>query len=212
MAKILTIINYGSGNLKSVYNAIEKTELCDEILISSDFEDLKRSTHAILPGVGAYNDCMTGLRNAKNLIDQIYEFSLKDQKPLLGICAGMQVLSDQGTENGECEGLRLIAGRVEAINKDENFDHNLKIPQIGWNNLRVVNKNPIVKNIEDGQDVYFANSFRFVVKNQEDLVAKARYSCDITAIVAKDNIFGIQFHPEKSGQIGIDILKNFINL
>ena len=212
MKKVLTIINYGSGNLRSVYNAIEKTGLCDEILISSDFDDLKRSTHAILPGVGAYNDCMDGLNKSQGLINHIYEFALEKKKPFLGICAGMQVLSDFGTENGECEGLGLIKGRVEAINIDENFDNKLKIPQIGWNNMQLIKESEIVAGVADNQDVYFANSFRFLVTDKESLIAKADYSCDVAAIVANDNIFGIQFHPEKSDQVGLQLIKNFIEL
>lgn len=212
MTKILTIIDYGSGNLRSVYNAVEKTGLCDEILISNNFSDLKRSSHAILPGVGAYNDCMSGLKRATGLIDQINEFAINDKKPFLGICAGMQVLSDWGTENGECQGLGLIKGRVEAINKDRGFDRNLKIPQIGWNNIELIRYNDIVFGVNNGQDVYFANSYRFIVENDDDLVASANYSCDVAAIINKDNIFGIQFHPEKSAEVGINILKNFIKL
>ncbi len=212
MMKRLVIIDYGSGNLRSVYNAFEKTGLCDDIVISNDVKDLGGATHALLPGVGAYNDCMSGLRSSEGLIDQIYEFALNDKRPLLGICAGMQVLSDFGTENGECQGLGLINGHVEAINQGADFDQKLKIPQIGWNNLRLIKENDIVNGVVNDQDVYFANSFRFLVANEQDLVAKTNYGCDVAAIVAKDNIFGIQFHPEKSAEIGINILKNFINL
>ncbi len=205
------VIDYGSGNLKSVYNAIVNLGLCDKVLISRDARDLGDASHIILPGVGAFADCMDGLSKEENMIDELQKQVLVNKKPFLGICVGMQVMGDIGYEKGATNGLGFIAGEVRDIAHGEGFDeHKYKIPQIGWNNLQVKKSHFIFDGVEEDADVYFANSYRFIAQNKEDVLASVDYGCEVAAAIAKDNILGIQFHPEKSGEVGLKFLRNFI--
>ncbi len=206
----LTIIDYGAGNVESVFNALKTVSSNNdiEIIISNKISDLKSSNYFLLPGVGAFGDCMQGLRNIEGFVSELRNQVLNFKKPFLAICVGMQVLASIGFENGEHQGLNFINGRVEKI-----IEPNLKVPHMGWNNLVVKNnKHPILKNIGNGNDFYFANSFHFICQNDNNLLAYAEYgNTKISAVIVKDNIVGAQFHPEKSGEIGLQFLNNFLN-
>ena len=155
----------------------------------------------ILPGVGAFPKCMEALRRGG--MDQEILTQAKRGKPLLGICLGMQMLMDSSTELGFSRGLGLIPGTVERIPTD------LKLPHIGWNSLKIVNGNPMTKGLSDGDYVYFVHSFCAETTNREDLALTTDYGTEVAAMVAKGNVFGCQFHPEKSGDVGLIMLKNF---
>lgn len=206
----VAIIDYGSGNLKSVYNAIATLNICKKITITDNIDEIAQASHIILPGVGAFADCMEGLKSRSGVIEQITKQAIEQKKPLLGICVGMQILADSGQENGFNLGLGFIAGEVQPIAESENFDKSYKIPQIGWNNLEFKKKHAILEGVDENCDVYFANSYRFVAKDEKSVIASVNYGCEIGAIIAKENILGIQFHPEKSGEIGLKFLRNFI--
>ncbi len=209
----LAIIDYGSGNLKSVYNAFVNLNIFKEVFVCQDRGDLDEASHIVLPGVGAFADCMEGLHKKVGLITELKNQILTAKKPFLGICVGMQVMADFGYENETSKGLGLISGQVESITKASDFDQNkYKIPQIGWNNLEKISEHQVLSGVQEGDDVYFANSYRFIVKNDNNVIAKVDYGCQVNAIIAQDNLLGIQFHPEKSGEVGLKILKNFVNL
>ena len=206
----IVIIDYGAGNIKSVKNAVEK--ILEEknlpnssVIISSKKSDIENSTHLILPGVGAFGDCVQGLEK-NELISEIKKQALTNKKPFLGVCVGMQVMADFGYEDGKYEGLGLISGEVKKIDSQNNL---LKIPHMGWNNIEILqNNHKILQNISSDEHFYFANSYHFIAKNKDELVAEVFYGQKITAIIAKENILGIQFHPEKSGEVGLEILQN----
>ena len=204
----ICIIDYGAGNVASVYNAIKLIASDYQIVISSDHQDIKSASHLILPGVGAFGDCMTGIKNNQQSLIEIRTQAIKEKKPFLGICVGMQVLASVGFENGEHQGLNFINGRVEKLKGE-----NLKIPHMGWNELLIKNnKHPLLKNIDQGEHFYFANSYHFICQNENNVLAQVQYGDNkINAIIAKDNIVGAQFHPEKSAEKGLEFLKNFIN-
>lgn len=204
----IVIIDYGAGNVKSVFNALKKIDnLCD-VIISSDLADIKSANYFILPGVGAFGDCMNSLKSVEGLLSELRNQVLNYKKPFLGICVGMQVLASIGLENGEHHGLGLINGRVEKIPAE----NGLKIPQMGWNSLKIKSINhPIVLEIAQDEDFYFANSYHFICQNENNVIGYVDYGIKINAIIAKDNIIGAQFHPEKSGKAGLKFLKNFID-
>ncbi len=216
------IIDYGSGNLQSVVGALATLGADHEILISDRPEILKTATHLILPGVSSFADCMQGLKAVEGLSEMLHRQVMIEKKPLLGICVGMQVLASKGYENGEMAGLGFIDGKVvkiEATNdlaKDDLGKNSagLKIPHMGWNELIVrleQASHPILKGIKTGDHVYFANSYHFLCQNEGNVLAQVEYGSRINAVIAKKNIVGIQFHPEKSGEVGLRILKNFLN-
>ena len=198
---MVVIIDYGMGNLKSVYNALKKLEC--ECKISSDIEEIRKADKLILPGVGAFKDCMDNLNKA-GLPDVIREEVAKG-KPLLGICLGMQVLFQKGFEGEECEGLGLLQGEVRLME-----DPDVKIPHIGWNNLEKNRDDDLLNGLNDKPFVYYVHSYRATGYRDEDLVGFSTYgSLKIPGLVRKENVIGAQFHPEKSGEIGLQILKNF---
>lgn len=209
-AKII-IIDYGSGNLQSVLNALELIKSPDqEVLISKNPEDLKSASHIILPGVGAFGDCMSGLKSIPSMITTLKNQILDQKKNFLGICVGMQLLADWGFEYGEHEGLGFIPGKVIEI---DNKNNKLKIPHMGWNDLQIKpNNNPALNGLKSGDHAYFVHSYHFICNDENNVLANVEYGQKITAIIAKDNIIATQFHPEKSAEIGLRLLKNFINL
>ncbi len=204
----IVIIDYQSGNIESVVNALSLVKGDDEIVVSSNPAELKSANHLILPGVSAFGDCMEGLKAREGLLPELRKQVLTEKKPLLGICAGMQILASVGFENGEYQGLGFINGKVEKITAQEN----LKIPHMGWNEIIVKpNKHPVLKDIKNGDHFYFANSYHFICQNENNALAHVEYGSNLCAIIAKENIFGTQFHPEKSGESGLKLLKNFLN-
>ena len=202
------IIDYGAGNVESVLNALSFVKNNENFLVSNKPSDIRAANHLILPGVGAFGDCMDGLKSVEGLLPEIRKQVLVEKKPFLGICVGMQVLSSIGHENGEHQGLGFINGKVEKITAQEG----LKIPHMGWNEIMLKpTKHPALKDVKNGEHFYFANSYHFICQNENNVLAQVEYGSKINAIVAKENILGIQFHPEKSGEAGLLILKNFLN-
>ncbi len=197
--KKIGIIDYGMGNLHSVKNALDF--IGADSFVSDNIEELSMADGLILPGVGAFPDAMDRL--IETGLDSFIKEYVKT-KPLIGICLGMQLLFDKSFEFRECEGLGLIGGEVVKIT-----DEGLKVPHMGWNELAIVNSSPITASLSDGDHVYFVHSYKALVKDRADLVAVTDYGSEVTAIVARGNVFGCQFHPEKSETVGLGILRNF---
>ena len=199
---MITIIDYGMGNLKSVYNALKKVNF--DCQISSEVTDIEMADKLILPGVGAFKDAMDNLQNL-DLILPIRK-KVNDGCPLLGICLGMQMLFEEGYECELRKGLGFIEGKIKLMNSKEN----LKIPHIGWNRLEFNRENKILNNINKESFVYYVHSFMATEMIDENLSAYSKYGdINIPGIVNKGNVYGMQFHPEKSGEVGLKILKNF---
>ena len=196
------ILDYGSGNVASVYNLLSRLNY--KAIISNDSSDIKGSSHIILPGVGAFGASIERIRNKIeiNLLED--EVKIK-KKPFLGICVGMQILADKGFEFGEHDGLGWIEGTVEKIKAKV-------LPHIGWNNIQVKKQSPIFSNIENSKDFYFVNSYAFNVKDKNLIISETSYGSTFCSAVQKDNIFGVQFHPEKSQKAGQLVMHNFLKL
>lgn len=192
------IVDYGVGNLKSVTNAM--AYVGQDTLITGDAAELERADAVILPGVGAFPDAADKLRRSG--LDRAV-LAQAGRKPILGICLGMQLLFDWGEEGEHCEGLGLVSGSVERIQTE------LKLPHIGWNSLELQNGSPLFRGLDDGAYVYFVHSFCGCARREEDVIARTRYGPSVVAAVAHDGVYGCQFHPEKSGEVGLQILRNF---
>ena len=202
--KSVCILNYGSGNVKSVFNMLNF--LGYNTKISNDADKIRNSTHLILPGVGAFGASMEKIMN-KIPYDVLENEVVQKGKPFLGICVGMQVLADKGMEFGDHDGFGWIPG---IVNKIEIKD--LPLPHVGWNDIIIKKVTPLFNNINDYKDFYFVHSYVFEVKNKDYIVAQTEYGITFNSIVRKDNIYGIQFHPEKSQKAGQLLLKNFMNI
>ncbi|KOF56898.1 MULTISPECIES: imidazole glycerol phosphate synthase subunit HisH [Clostridium] len=200
--KRIAIIDYGMGNLRSVQKAFEFIGV--KPLITSKIQEIESSDAIILPGVGAFPDAMENLSRLN--LDKIIVNEAKKGKPLMGICLGMQLLFNESEEVRLTEGLGLIDGRVKK------FEVDLKIPQIGWNNINISKPCTVLKDTKEGEYVYFVHSYYAELKNEENLNAYCNYGVKVPAVVSRGNIFGLQFHPEKSGEVGIKMLKNFWEL
>lgn len=204
MKRQILILDYGSGNVKSVFNICKYIE--NNTLISNSIEDIKKCSHIILPGVGSFKTSMDKIK--KNLpIDEITNQIINKQKPILGICVGMQVLADKGYEFGEYTGLGLISGLVKKLETNE-----YPLPNIGWNNIIVERENILFKKIDQNNSFYFVHSFAFNANHKDNIIASSFYAKKFVCAVQKENIFGVQFHPEKSQKSGIQLLKNFIKI
>ena len=202
---MVVIIDYKSGNTRSVYNAINSLEA--NVKISSNINDIKKSSAIILPGVGSYNQCMELLKK-NGLIDVLYEEVIVNKKLFLGICVGMQILSDFGLENKKTKGLGWIVGDVKKINVGKNY----VLPHIGWNNLNIKKNSLLLKNLVDNPTFYFVHSFAINPKDKNLITSTCDYDNEIVASIEKNNIFAVQFHPEKSQYNGLIVLKNFLKL
>ena len=198
MKHLTAIVDYGVGNLMSVTNAMKYLGL--DTQITSAPEDLERADAIILPGVGAFPDAAERLRESG--LDGVI-VSQAEKKPILGICLGMQLLFETGEEVRPTPGLGLIPGRVRKINTAE------KLPHIGWNSLRFPNPSPLFRGLEEGAYVYFVHSYCGAAARPEDVIASTSYGEEVTAAVGRGNVYGCQFHPEKSGEVGLQILRNF---
>lgn len=192
------IIDYGMGNLASVERAFQKLNL--DVKISSDIKDIRKAKSLILPGVGAFRDAINLLDDSG--LSEVIKEEVSKGKYLIGICLGMQLLYEKGYEHGEYDGLGLIKGNIEYL------DIQLKIPHMGWNNLKIKKNDPILKNINENEYVYFVHSY-YAVSNNTELLAYSEYEKMVPAIVRNENVYGIQFHPEKSGETGLNILKAY---
>ena len=203
---MVAIIDYGVGNLFSL-----KSSLCSigaDVIVTSEKDIIEKTEKIILPGVGAFEDAAKKLKESG--LGDIVINEAKKGKPLLGICLGMQLLLEKSFEFGEHEGLGLIKGEIRPINEVIPSDY--KIPHIGWNSLKFTDKkSELFKYINDGDFVYFVHSF-YGVKCEENVIATAEYGAELTAAVQKENIYGCQFHPEKSGDVGLNILKAFCEM
>jgi glutamine amidotransferase len=210
----VAVIDYGSGNLHSAAKALERAAreggTNEKIVVTNDPDDVRRAERIVLPGVGAFADCKRGLDAVSGMVAALNEAVLKKGKPFFGICVGMQLLAERGLEHGVSNGLGWLRGEVDRITPS---DSSLRIPHMGWNTLRMKRKHALFDGIDlgdRGQHAYFVHSYHFKPKDSSDLVAEADYAGSITAMVARDNIAGSQFHPEKSQKLGLALLANFL--
>ena len=206
----ITIVDYKSGNISSVinsFNEVAKDKV--KIEVTSDINKIKSSDKVVLPGQGSFKSCIDGLNKINGLVDTLTEFVKNNKKPLLGICVGLQMFADVGYEEKETKGLGWISGKVSKI---DNKKGNFKLPHIGWNQINILKDSKIFKDIENNSHMYFVHSYEFVPKDKNLISATTEYSSNIVCSVEKENIFGTQFHPEKSDKIGLKIISNFINL
>jgi glutamine amidotransferase len=204
---LTALIDYGSGNLRSAEKALAHAGAA-EIAVTNDPAMVAKAERIVLPGVGAFADCMNGVKSIPGMVEALEEAVLKRARPFLGICVGMQLLADVGREFGDHTGLGWIAGDVVHL---EPGDAALKIPHMGWNELRLARAHPLLAGIGDGAHVYFVHSYEFCAKTASDILATTDYGGPVTAMIARGNIAGTQFHPEKSQAVGLAILKNFLD-
>ena len=206
----VTIVDYKSGNISSVinsFNEVAKGKV--NIEVTSDLNKIKSSDKVVLPGQGSFKSCIDGLNGINGLTDTLSEFALNNKKPLLGICVGLQMFADIGYEEVETKGLGWISGKVSKI---DNQNGKYKLPHIGWNQINIVKDCKIFKDIENNAHMYFVHSYQFIPNDNSVTAAITDYSSKIVCAIEKDNIFGTQFHPEKSDIVGLQIIKNFISI
>jgi glutamine amidotransferase len=208
----VSIVDYGTGNLNSVSKALEaaaaQINKKINIKISNKPKDILNSDRIILPGQGSYRQCALGVKKISGLWDSLNEFVLVKKKPIFGICVGMQLFSEQGHEEQITEGFGWIKGSVKKIKLK---DINLKLPHMGWNEVNVIKKNDLFVGINNLSHFYFVHSFVFEAKDEKDVICTTDYEKPLIAGLLKENIFGTQFHPEKSQNNGIKLLSNFLN-
>ena len=206
----ITIVDYNSGNISSVVNSFkEVAQNKVNIEVTSDLKKIKLSDKVVLPGQGSFKSCVDSLNNISGLVESLDEFAIDKKKPLLGICVGLQMFADIGYEETETKGLGWISGKVFKI---DNQNGKYKLPHIGWNQINIVKESKIFKNIENNSHMYFVHSYEFIPEDKNVISATTDYSTNIVCSVEKENLFGTQFHPEKSDKIGLKIIDNFINL
>ena len=201
--KKICIIDYGSGNIGSVSNVLNKLNL--NYCVSNSIEDFKNSSHFILPGVGSFGSAMKKLNQSIDIDKLEYEI-LNNKKPILGICVGMQLMAEFGYEFGKSKGLGWIKGNVEIIKTS-----GLILPHIGWNSVKVKKDNSLLNNEEKNKDFYFVNSYYFDIENNDQVIATTEYGMNFPSIISFKNIYGVQFHPEKSQKPGKKLIFDFIN-
>ena len=205
-----TIVDYNSGNISSVINSFKEVAKDKvHIEVTSDLNKIKSSDKVVLPGQGSFKSCVDALNNINGLFDTLNEFAIFNKKPLLGICVGLQMFADIGYEETETKGLGWISGKVSKI---DNQNGKYKLPHIGWNQLKIVKDSKIFKGIENNSHMYFVHSYEIIPEDKSVVSATTEYSSSIVCSIEKENIFGTQFHPEKSDKIGLRIINNFINL
>ena len=206
----VTIVDYNSGNISSVINSFKEVAKNKvNIEVTSDLGKIKLSDKLVLPGQGSFKSCVDALNKIGGLSETLNEFAINNKKPLLGICVGLQMFADVGYEETETKGLGWIPGKVSKINNQKG---KYKLPHIGWNQINIVKDSKIFKNIENNSHMYFVHSYEFIPNDKDVISATTDYSSHIVCSVEKENIFGTQFHPEKSDKIGLKIIDNFINL
>jgi len=205
---MIAVVDYGSGNLQSVLNACEAVG--SEAVRTDRAEDFRKADGIILPGVGAFGDGMRNLRE-KGLIDVLTEEVMGKKKPYLGICLGLQFLAEKGLEHGEHAGFGWIKGTVELMKPKSN---EFKVPHMGWNNVKITKPSPLFEGLQESPVFYFVHSYHFVPDSSERevIIGTSDYGMEVTAAIQKENLFGVQFHPEKSQAAGLMILKNFFTL
>lgn len=210
----VSIIDYGSGNLRSAQKAFERAAresgVSARVELVSDPESVLQADRIILPGVGAFADCRAGLDAIDGMVEALQEAVAKNGRPFFGICVGMQLMSTRGLEKATTPGMGWISGDVVRMAPS---DPDLKIPQIGWNTLDVISDHPLLAGIRTGDDglhAYFVHSYHLECENPQERIATTDYGGEMTAIVGRDNIFGTQFHPEKSQRLGLALISNFL--
>jgi len=206
----VTIVDYNSGNISSVinsFNEVAKDKV--NIEVTSNLDSIKTSDKVVLPGQGSFKSCIDRLNSIDGLIDTLKEFVIENKKPILGICVGLQMFADIGYEETETKGLGWISGKVSKI---DNQNGKFKLPHIGWNEINIVKDSKIFDNIEDKSHMYFVHSYEFIPEDKSVIAATTDYSSKVVCAAEKENIFGTQFHPEKSDKIGLRIIENFITL
>ena len=206
----VTIVDYNSGNISSVINSFSEVAKDKvNIQVTSDLNKIKSTDKVVLPGQGSFKSCVEALNSINGLADTLNEFAISNKKPLLGICVGLQMFADVGYEETETKGLGWVPGKVSKI---DNQDGKYKLPHIGWNQINLVKDSKIFKDIENNSHMYFVHSYEFIPEDKSVISATTDYSSNIVCSIEKENIFGTQFHPEKSDKIGLKIINNFINL
>ena len=206
----VTIVDYNSGNISSVINSFKEVAQDKvNIEVTSDLNKIKSSDKVVLPGQGSFKSCVDALNKINGLIDTLNEFAITNKNPLLGICVGLQMFADIGYEETETKGLGWISGKVSKI---DNQNGKYKLPHIGWNQINIVKDSKIFKSIENNSHMYFVHSYEFIPNDKSVIVATTDYCKNIVCSIEKENIFGTQFHPEKSEKGGLQLIKNFINL
>ena len=205
----VVLIDYGSGNLHSAEKAFRHVAGKQDIIVTADPKAVANADRIVLPGVGAFADCMRGLLAVHGLFDALHEAVQKRQRPFLGICVGMQMMFEHGLEHGTHKGLGWIEGTVEAIAPS---DSRYKIPHMGWNELQLLREHPVLHDINNGDHAYFVHSYHAKCTHGSDVLATVDYGQPITAIIARDNMIGSQFHPEKSKKTGLTLIENFLKL
>ena len=206
----VTIVDYNSGNISSVINSFKEVAQDKvNIEVTSDLNKIKSSDKVVLPGQGSFKSCVDALKKIDGLTDVLNEFALNNKKPIFGICVGLQMFANVGYEETETKGLSWIRGRVSKI---DNQNGKYKLPHIGWNQINFVKDSRIFKDIENNSHMYFVHSYEFIPEDKKVISATTEYSSNIVCSIEKDNIFGTQFHPEKSDKIGLKIIDNFLSL
>ena len=206
----VTIVDYQSGNISSVINSF--TEVAKEkanLEVSSNINKIKSSDKIVLPGQGSFKSCIDSLNSINGLVDTLKQFAIINKKPLLGICVGLQMFADIGYEETETKGLGWIPGKVSRI---DNQNGKFKLPHIGWNEIEIKKESKIFKDIKNKSHMYFVHSYEFIPEDKTVISATTDYSSKIVCSVEKDNLFGTQFHPEKSDKTGLKIIDNFMKL
>ena len=199
---MIGIVSFGLSNISSIRNAIDSLKFRTFLIEEPD--QVSKAEKILLPGVGSFNEAMKRLKESG--LDKALKEAASKDVPIMGICLGMQLLADKGNEGGETEGLGLIPGKVKRMNDDA-----IKLPHMGWNNLKLEQSNNVLSQAFDGIDYYFIHSYEFVADNDENVLATVDHGNQVTAVISKDNVFGCQFHPEKSQRAGLELLKSFIN-
>jgi imidazole glycerol-phosphate synthase subunit HisH len=206
----VTIVDYQSGNISSVTNSFtEAGKGKVNLEVTSDIKKIKSSDKIILPGQGSFKSCVDSLNSINELVETLKEFAITNNKPLLGICVGLQMFADVGYEEAETKGLGWISGKVSKI---DNQKSKFKLPHIGWNEIEIQKESKIFKDIKNKSHMYFVHSYEFIPEDKSVISATTDYSSKIVCSVERDNLFGTQFHPEKSDKTGLKIIENFIKL
>ena len=206
----ISIVDYKSGNISSVINSFKEVAKDRvNIEVTSDIVKIKSSDKVVLPGQGSFKSCIDALNSIDGLVDTLTEFSINNKKPLFGICVGLQMFADIGYEEIETKGLGWVSGKVSKI---DNQNGKYKLPHIGWNEINIIKQSKIFNGIESNSHMYFVHSYEFIPNDKNVISATTDYSSNIVCSIEKENIFGTQFHPEKSDKIGLKIIDNFIKL
>ena len=206
----VTIVDYQSGNISSVINSFTEVGKGKvNLKITSDIKKIKSSDKIVLPGQGSFKSCVDSLTSISGLVDTLKEFTILKKKPLLGICVGLQMFADVGYEEAETKGLGWIPGKVSKINNQKG---KFKLPHIGWNEIEIKKGSKIFKDIKNKSHMYFVHSYELIPEDKSVISATTDYSSKIVCAIEKENLFGTQFHPEKSDMMGLKIIDNFLKL